>query len=282
MTPTTPDLNVLELLRAAKDPLAARGCDAPRFDAELLLSRALGCDRLGLYVDHDRPVSDSERALYRELLERRGTGEPVAYILGEREFFGLMFHVDRRCLVPRPETEHLVDEAVALLSGQDRPRVADVGTGSGCIAVSLAHQFGGARLFAVDAQADALDVARANAARLVPDADVTFLCGDLCAPLREHAPFDLIASNPPYITTDEMAELPKDVRDFEPVSALEAGEDGIAFHLRLVEEGLPLLSAGGALVMEVGEGGADRLRKLMDVRSVADLAGIPRVVVVTP
>lgn len=271
----------MELLRAATDHLAARGCDSPRLDAELLLARALACDRLNLYVAHDRTVSDGERALYRELIKRRASGEPVAYILGEREFYGLTFHVDRRCLVPRPETEHLVDEAVSLLRGRDRPRVADVGTGSGCIAVSLAHQVAGASLFAVDADEDALDVARANAARLVPDADVTFLRGDLCAPLREHAPFDLIASNPPYITTAEMKELPKDVRGFEPDSALRAGEDPIAFHLRLVEEGLPLLSADGALVMEVGEDGAERLRKHVDARSVADLAGIARVVVVT-
>lgn len=274
-------MNVLEILRAAKDHLAARGCASPRLDAELLLTRALECDRLDLYVSHDRPVSEEERAQYRELVKRRAAGEPVAYILGEREFFGLTFEVDRRCLVPRPETEHLVDEAVSLLGGRARPRIADVGTGSGCIAVSIAHEVPGACLVAVDAHEDALDVARANAARLVPDADIRFVCGDLCAPLRDDGPFDLIVSNPPYISTAEMAGLPKDVRDFEPTSALHAGEDPIAFHLRLVEEGLPLLAEGGALVMEVGEDGAERLRRHGEVRSINDLAGVARVVVVT-
>lgn len=278
---TTPSLNVLELLRAARDHLAARGFDSPRLDAELLLARVLQCDRLQLYVAHDRPVSDEERAAYREMIKRRASGEPVAYILGEREFYGLEFQVDRRCLVPRPETEHLVDEALALVRGRERPRIADVGTGSGCIAVTLAHEIPGATVIAVDQETDALEVASANAGRLVPNADVVFLQGDLCDPLRGRGPFDLIVSNPPYISTAEMAELPSDVREYEPVTALQSGEDPIAYHLRLIAEGLPLLAGGGALVMEVGVDGAERLRKHVALRAVPDLAGVERVVVVT-
>jgi len=270
------------LLRAAADHLAARGSDSPRLDAELLACRVMGCARIDLYVAHDRPLSEAETAAYRELVKRRARGEPVAYILGEREFYGRSFVVDRRVLVPRPETEHLVDEAVAFLRTRTSPRVADVGTGSGCIAISIASEVPGAQVIAVDLSADALQVARLNHERLAPDADITFLEGDLCVPLLEHGGFDAIVSNPPYISTQEMAALPRDVAEFEPKTALHSGEDPVAVHRRLMQEGLPLLRPDGRLMMEVGEGGAQILGGLSATRTVRDLAGVDRVVVVAP
>jgi release factor glutamine methyltransferase len=269
-------------LRAATDHLAARGSDNPRLDAELLLCRALRCQRIDLYVAHDRPVGEAELGEFRAFVGRRAGGEPVAYILGEREFHGLSFFVDRRVLVPRPETEHLVDEALSVLEGIKCPRVADVGTGSGCIAISIAKEIPTAEVFAVDVRAEALEVARANRERLVPDAHIRFFEGDLCAPLAGHGPFDAIVSNPPYVSTGEMASLPRDVRAFEPASALHCGDDPVAVHRRLIEQGLPLLSANGALLMEVGSDGARRLGGDVVSRTIPDLSGTQRVVVVTP
>lgn len=276
----------LTLLRAAEEHLAARGIESPRLDAELLLARVLRCDRLKLYVDFERPAADHERAAYRELIRRRASGEPVAYILGEREFHGLMFAVDGRCLVPRPETEHLVDEVLSLIRDVENPRVADIGTGSGCIAISLARERADLTVDAVDASSDALAVARANAERLAPGR-VTFFEGDLCSPLRDRAPYDVIASNPPYITTAEMAALPRDVGEFEPHGALHCGDDPVAFHRRLVREGAALLKPRGSLVMELGDTGARPLTAWVEgagearIRTVADLSGVARVAVVT-
>lgn len=279
---------MLELLRAAADHLAARAYETPRLDAELLLARALQSDRLRLYVEHDMPVADEVRATYRELIKRRASGEPVAYILGEREFYGLVYHVDARCLVPRPETEHLVDEALAHLVGCEAPRVVDVGTGSGCIAISIAHRRPDALVVATDRSSEALEVARGNAGRLVPAGDVAFFEGDLLAPVADLAPFDLVASNPPYITRDEMTQLPLDVRAHEPPLALDSGDDAVAFHKRILEMSEPMLAPAGAVVMELGDGGAaalapwlDARRKIWCCRTVQDLAGVARVLVCT-
>ena len=179
------------------------------------------------------------------VVRRRAAGEPTAYILGEKEFYGIPITVDPRCLIPRPETEHLVDEALTWLRARSadfarrrRPAtVVDVGTGSGCIAVALAQEFSAVKILAVELDAGALDVARGNVQRLALESRVSLLQGDLLEPAREEAPFDLIVSNPPYVTSAEMAEVPATVRDFEPRSALSPGDDGLVLHRRLVEEG---------------------------------------------
>lgn len=281
---------VLELVKAAAAHLASAGSEEARLDAELLLGRVLGKERLDLYVGYDMPVADEDRAAYRELVRRRARGEPVAYILGIREFHGLEFQVDRRCLVPRPETEHLVDEAAAFLGGRPAAagdRVADVGTGSGCIAVTLARRFPGTGFVATDRSAGALEVARANAGRLAPASAITFLEGDLVAPLRSLAPFVLILSNPPYIPESDRADLPRDVREHEPGMALFSGEDALGFHGRLLAEGWGLLGEGGAMILELpaghGREAADlvgRVRPGAGCRIVRDLAGHDRVLVV--
>ena len=273
---------VLKVLRWTQARFAERGLSSPRLDAELLLARVLGRDRVSLYTHFDQPLGKEELAGYRELIRRRLAGEPVAYLVGRKEFWSLSFAVDERVLIPRPETEHLVEAVLAALKGRVGPRVADIGTGSGAVAVALAHDRPDAEVIAVDLSPAALEVARHNAA--AHDVEVEFLEGDLVAPLAARGPFFAIASNPPYIREDEMAGLPAEVRR-EPRSALVAGPDGLALLRRLVEGALPLLQPDGLLALEVGSGQAEAVVGLMRAGGYAgierhkDLGGIERVVV---
>jgi release factor glutamine methyltransferase len=286
----SPVWTVRKLLGAAADHLAARGAERPRLDAEVLLAEILGRSRLDLYVQHDMPVGDAARSRLRGWVRRRSRGEPVAYLVGHREFYSLKFRVDRRCLIPRPETEHLVDEALRWLrherSGSTAPpRVLDVGTGSGCIAVSLACNFPAAIYHAIDVSAAALDVARLNRGRLAPAAAIHFHRGDLLAALARGPVADLVVSNPPYVTGAEMSELPREVRH-EPELALYSGDDGVALHRRVLEQAAARLVRGGAVMLELPEGGRDPLLAWASerfpsgrFRTVDDYAGVPRVFV---
>lgn len=269
---------VHELLSRARGRLRGAPFRPPTREAKLLLGHTLGLDE-GQLLARDRqevPAADERR--FSELLERRLRGEPVAYLLGEREFWGRGFRVDRRVLIPRPETEHLIEMALALpLPG--RPRVLDLGTGSGCIAVTLALELGGARVVAVDASPAALAVAAANARRL--GARVAFAGGDLTAALRL-APFDLLVSNPPYIDPRDAHELSSEITAFEPPLALYA-ESGEAVHARLVRAAAAL-RPGGFVLLEIGRGQLPRVEELAAASALAlvevrpDLAGIPRAV----
>jgi release factor glutamine methyltransferase len=272
---------VLDVIRWMAGRFAERGLASPRLDAELLVAEVLALPRVQVYVQFDRTLSDEERAALRELVRRRQAGESVAYLVGKKEFWGLDFAVDGRVLVPRPDTETLVEEARARLADVAQPRVADVGTGSGAIAVTLAKLLGAASVFASDVSAGALEVARGNAERL--GAPVTFVEGDLEAPLVPHAPFDLIVANLPYIPTGDMAALPPDVKT-EPALALDGGADGLALVRRLVAVAPGLLAPRGALALEIGAGQAEATAALLeaagftDVATRRDLAGVERVV----
>lgn len=220
---TAPTL--IDVLRLSTTYLGDHGSSSARLDSELLCAQALGLRRIDLYLQFDRPLDEQELASIRELIRRRGKGEPVAYITGTREFYGRPFGVTPDVLIPRPDTETLVQRAVAYL--RDRPgaelRVADLGTGSGCIAITLGAEVPGMRMAATDVSTAALDVARANATAL--GIDVEFVeCSWVDA---LDGTFDLIVSNPPYVTTDELAAVDRDVRDFEPRAALLAGDDGL-------------------------------------------------------
>jgi release factor glutamine methyltransferase len=268
------------MLRRAREFLARKELAEARLEAELLVAHALGLDRLHLFLQLDRPVTEADIARGRELLVRRGKREPVAYLTGTREFYGRPFAVDPRVLIPRPETELLIDRARELASELARaPRIADVGTGSGCLAVTAALEIEASEVTALDLSAGALEVARGNAERL--GASVRFVEGDGLEALE--GPFDLILSNPPYIDPSERAELAPEVRDHEPAQALftPAG-DPDHWVRRLLDAAPEKLTPGGRLLIELGLGQAPRALALAAERGLPaevrdDLAGIPRV-----
>jgi release factor glutamine methyltransferase len=270
----------LRLLGWTQGFFAQKAVDAPRLTAELLLAHALGCDRLRLYLDFDKPLGAPELARYRELVRRRSDGEPTAYLTGVREFFGHRFAVDPRVLVPRPETELLAEAALAALP--EAGAALDLGTGSGALALSLKLGRPGARVTAVDCSAEALAVAQANAAAL--GAEVTLLLGDLFGPVAPADRFDVIVSNPPYLPTAELAGLQREVRR-EPRLALDGGPDGLGVLRRIVAEAPRWLGPGGTLVLEMHESHREPLPALCRAAGFAtaeartDLAGLPRLTV---
>jgi release factor glutamine methyltransferase len=269
-----------EVLRLSAGYLSEHGSPTPRLDAELLIGHALGLPRLDLYTNFDRPLDERELAACRALLERRGRREPVAYILGRWGFHGLDLAVDGRVLVPRPETEVLVERCLALLDGLQAPRFADVGTGSGAIALAVKAARPDASVTATDVSADALAVARANAAAL--GLEVELVEADLLAGVEGR--FAVVASNPPYIGEGEMAALEPEVAEYEPLLATVAGPAGTEVLERLVAAAPGALEPGGSLVVECGAGQAAAVRGLMAAAGAAetsaepDLAGIDRVV----
>ena len=258
-----------EVLRAATEYLERKGVDSPRVDAELLLAYALGLPRIELYTRHDRPLTDEERARARALVERRGRREPLAYILGEWGFHRLTLRTDARALVPRPETEIVVERALALIAAVGEPRVLDIGTGSGAIALAIAAERPDARVTATDASGDALELARENADRLGLDVELveTNLLDGVAGP------FDLVVSNPPYVRPDE--ELQPELT-FEPRAALvDAGQTrALVAAAPQVLDGWLVLEVHEEHAAEIAEG----LEGYADVTITPDLAGRPRVV----
>jgi release factor glutamine methyltransferase len=272
----------LKLLAWTQDFFAKKGVDAPRLTAEVLLAHALSCDRVRLYLDFDRPLGEAELARFRDLVRRRAEGEPTAYVVGTKEFYGRPFRVDARVLVPRPETE-LVLEA-ALLGLPEGGRALDLCTGSGCLAVSIALERPGVKVLATDVSPDALAVARENAAAL--GAEVAFATGDLWAAVHGDARFDVVVSNPPYIPAGELAGLPREVRR-EPCIALDGGDGGLSLLRRIVAGAPSRLLPGGTLCLEMHETHADVLPALClaagfeRAEARPDLAGLPRFTLAT-
>lgn len=272
------------LLGWTTDWLAARGSESARLDAEVLLASVRGCPRIALYTAFDVPVGDAERARFRELVKRRGEGEPVAYLVGSREFFSLPFAVTRDVLVPRPETEALVVRTIDLCRAAEAPRIVDVGTGSGAIVVALAKHLPRARLAAGDISEAALDVARGNADRHGLAERIEFVAGDLLADPRLAGPWDVIVSNPPYVRDDEFDALPRDIRLHEPRTALVAGPTGAEVIARLAAQAVERLAPGGWLVVEAGPTVATAVETVLgNVKGLVpgpvlkDMAGLPRV-----
>jgi release factor glutamine methyltransferase len=239
---------------------------SPRLDAELLLSRVLGIPRVGLYLNFDRILDPGEVAAFRELVRRRGQHEPVAYILGEKEFYGIPLKVDARALIPRPETEHLVDEALRILkaSGKPAPRVADVGCGSGAIALTLARLLPEALVEASDVSPGALGLASENAEALGLAQRVRLLQGDLLdAPFSE-GPFDLICANLPYVPSEDIPSLPPDILLFEPMLALDGGPLGLGPYRGLLAAAPGRLAPSGHLILEIHPAQYQPLRELCE------------------
>lgn len=233
------------------DFFQSKGLDSPRLDAELLIAHAQGVDRIRLYMDLDKPLLPDELTAIRARVQRRARFEPVAYILGHRGFWSLDLQVDPRVLVPRPDTERLVELALARLKGVEAPVVVDVGTGSGCVALAIGKDRPDATIHAIDRSTDALDVASANAAAN-DVSNVTFHVGDLLAPMAALGRVDMVVSNPPYIPSADIERLMPDVRQYEPRGALDGGPDGLDLVRRLIVDAAPLLGPGGALLMEIG------------------------------
>lgn len=276
-----------EILRWAEGYLKQRQVPYSYVDAEYMLAHILRCPRMDLLIHPDRALKDNEVEQFKACIERRARREPLQYITGEVEFRGLLFKVSRDVLIPRPETELLVDEAVKSVSKKGAT-VLDLCTGSGCIAVCIARELNDSIVYAVDISDGAIAVARENAVSHAVEERITFLSGDLFGAMESmnlNGRVDIIVSNPPYVSAEEMEELQPEIKDYEPVSALYGGEDGLDFYRRIIHESPHYLAAGGYLIMEVGYRQAWRIKGLLEeekvfrqISVIKDLNGNDRIV----
>jgi len=275
-----------ELLQWTEQHLAQKGIESPRLDAQVLLAKAADCRRIDLYgMRHGEIASPETRQAFRQLIAKRLEGCPVAYLVGKKEFYGLEFEVSPAVLIPRPDSEHVVMECLKLAKPMAEPRIVDIGTGSGNLAVAVAKHLPHALVTAIDASAEALAIAQKNADRHVGQC-VRFLQGDLFGPLAPEERFEMVVSNPPYIPTGEIPKLAVGVRDYEPHLALDGGPDGFAVFDRLIDQARRHLVAGGYLVVEIGalqeKSARERLQGLDGYElmpTIYDYSGHPRVLV---
>jgi len=261
-------VTVLEVIQRSTEFLKNKGVDSPRLQTELLLAHLLNMPRMKLYLNFERKLSETELDNFRELIKRRGQREPLQHIVGSTCFCGLELAVDRQVLIPRPETELLAEQGWTFLNSlntQHSPlSTLDLGTGSGCLAIALSAHCPAARVVATDIAAEALDLARKNAARHNVLDRIDFLQGDAFAALDSPKLFDLIISNPPYIPTADIQSLQIEVRDHDPRQALDGGPDGLAFYRRIAAEAAPFLKPGGKIMLEFGDGQAPAIRKIFE------------------
>lgn len=279
---TTKTWTIRDVLDWAARDFAARGIESARLDAELLVADALGVDRIGLYLDLNRPLREAERSAIRPRVARRRSREPVAYILGYRDFYGRRFEVTSDVLIPRPDTETLVEHALDAIPAELPCRVVDVGTGSGVIAITLAHARPRASFVATDVSEAALVVAERNAAKLGVGDRIELQHADL---FGDTGPYDVIVSNPPYVRTGELETLQPEVRDHEPSTALDAGDDGLDVIRALFRGATDTTKPGAHLLIEIGAGQAEGVSELardsahFELEAIhPDLNRIPRVV----
>jgi release factor glutamine methyltransferase len=272
-------MTVSEALSYARKSL--EGSPTPLIDARALLKKASGFSKEAMAAHPEWLLPSQEEGLFLSFVLRRAQGEPVAYIVGEKEFWEGVFYVDRRVLIPRPETELLVEESLAFLQGRGHANFLDLCCGSGCVGLSVASALPFCRVALSDMSGDALEVARMNARQAGIDAE--FYHSDLFSGIPENAVFHAIAANPPYIPSGEIAELARDVREYEPRLALDGGGDGLSIARRIIQQAPSRLAPGGLIVLEVGAGQAQEALGLLsksfeDVRAVRDLSGIERAV----
>ena len=244
-------LAVREIIKKTTDFFAAKGVESPRLNAELLVGHALGLKRMQLYIQFERLLTEAELEKIRPLVRRRAQREPIQYILGETEWFGLKLKIDKRALIPRPETERLAELVTEIVSAPPA-RILDLGTGSGALALGLAHRWPEAQVVAVDRSVEALALARENAVLLTLDGRVSFAESDWFSALPADAPFNLIVANPPYLTEAETAAAEPEVRGHEPHSALVADNDGLADLGKIIAAAPPFLAVDGLLALETG------------------------------
>ncbi|OGP94588.1 MAG: protein-(glutamine-N5) methyltransferase, release factor-specific [Deltaproteobacteria bacterium RBG_16_47_11] len=284
-------MKVLELLNWSTNCLKDYHIENPRLHAELLLAHSLNLSRERLYMNLQDQLKEEEKEALERLIQRRISGEPLQYILEHQEFWSMGLKVDNRVLIPRPETELLVEQSLLLLCEsrfERTPFVLEIGTGSGAIAMAMAKERKDAFLVATDLSRDALLLAKENARSAGVQHQIEFVNGDLFEPfrvLKKKGPFDLILSNPPYVNRHEIHSLAKEVKDYEPLMALDGGEDGLEFYRRIISQAPLYLRRGGWILLEVGQGQSLRVSKLMEEgghflnpECVPDLSGIERVV----
>ncbi len=284
-------MTVLEILNWSTNHLKNHQIENDRLNAELLLARSLNLSREGLYRNLHSQLKEGEKETLEKMIQRRISGEPLQYILEHQEFWSIDFKVDPRVSIPRPETELLVEQSLLILSGnslREIPSVLEIGTGSGAIAIALAKEVKNIFLVATDISRDALVLAKENAESEGVRHQIEFVNGDLFGPLRPskgREPFDLILSNPPYIVRPEIGSLAKEVRDYEPIVALDGGEDGLDFYRRIISGAPFYLREGGWLLLEIGQGQREKVAEQIERRGtflkpqiLPDLSGTERVV----
>ena len=272
----------LKVVNWTTEYLRQHGIETPRLDAEVLLAHLFGLNRTGIYLHHDRLLTEDERKIYREMVQRRRDHEPVSYIVGHREFWSLTFKVTPDCLIPRPETEHLVATTLKICEQLDAPvRILEIGTGCGAVVICLARELRGARLVATDISDQALSIAGENARLHGVEGQIAFVHSDLFP--EGETGFEIIVSNPPYVPTEEIFGLAPEVRDYEPFTALDGGEDGLHFFRALADRARCYLVKGGWLVMEMGINQGSPVRAILqehgytNFESVRDHSGLERV-----
>jgi release factor glutamine methyltransferase len=282
--PNPSRLSISDAITEGAKRLAGAAVTEPRREAASLLAHVLGRDRSFIIAHADEPLTAEQREVLQSLVGRRAAGEPLQYVIAQQEFFNLVFEVNPDVLIPRPETELIVEASLELLRNEPEPYFADIGTGSGCIAISMLYELPRARALGTDVSEAALGVALRNAERHSVSDRLALLESDCFSDLDGHEPFTLITSNPPYVNADELKSVQREVR-FEPRAALAAGSDGLSVIRRLVSEARPFLRSGGYLVFEIGFGQSEAVEQLVD-RGVwklleirKDLQGIPRTVV---
>ena len=270
---TFPDkYTISSLVHWASKLLQEYGIDSPSLDADVILSHFLDCKRIDLYIHPDKPVEDTVAMRYKESIQRRSQRVPLQYITNHAEFMSLDFYVDERVLIPRPETELLVETVIKraqMLTNENEIVIVDIGVGSGNIAITLAKKIDKARIFAIDISPDALAVAKINAQRHKVLDKITFLCGDIFKPLEGYgieSNISFIVSNPPYISSNEFNSLQKEVRDFEPYVALISGQDGLQLFKRIIANTTTWLKPGGYVIFEIGEKQARKVARLFKDR----------------
>ena len=278
-------MRVIDLIKTASEHLKEKGFDNARLEVEKMLACVLGLSRMNLYMNYDRPLKEEELEKFRAFYKRRIKREPLQYIIGTSGFREIEVKTDRRALIPRPETELLVEHAIEYLKPLKTPVVADLGTGSGVIAISVAYEVPGASIVAADISAEALALARYNSGLLGFNDSIRFVQRDMFETLAEYGKFNAIVSNPPYVKSGTIKKLDAEVRDFEPVLALDGGTDGMSFLRRLAEEAFNHLLPGGLLIMECDGEQADSLAGIMEssgeyehVTVIKDYSGRQRIV----
>ncbi len=278
-------LTILNTIELSAGYLEKKGVESPRINAELLLAHILKCKRMDLYLKFDQPLKDNEVDKYRELIKRRGKREPVQYIIGSVQFYGLDFLVDRNVLIPRPETEHLVEEILNIYNSQDKVNILDIGTGSGNIAVCLAKNLPNSTINGIDQSEKAIVVAKQNAKKNNVEQKLVLEQIDFLSFInRNTTKFDVVVSNPPYISLNDYNNLKMELREFEPKEALTDNKDGLSFYKWISEKSKILIKPNGKLFFEIGFGQSEDIQKIMkgngfgNISIVKDYQNIDRVI----